>query len=98
MPRVLLHVVHHPHPEHLDDLLAAMRRLTAAAEGLDGLEEIGAFLDRDAMQVIAISVWSSAETLQAGSATLFAGLGDVPFDEWERRPSELLTLPEVAGG
>jgi quinol monooxygenase YgiN len=96
VPRVLFHAVHHPHPEHLDDLLAAMRRLTAAAQGLDGLEEIGAFLDRDGMRVVAISVWSSAEALQAGSGTLFAGLGDVPFDEWERRPRELLTLPEVA--
>ncbi len=96
MPRVLFHAVHHPHPEHLDALLGAMRRLNEAARGIEGLEEIGAFLDRDTMRVIAISVWSSAEALQAGRATLFAGLGEVPFEEWERRPRELLTLPEVA--
>lgn len=29
---------------------------------------------------------------------LFASLGDVPFDAWERRPRELLTLPEAVSG
>jgi len=28
-------------------------------------------------------------------AQLFGSLGDVPFDEWEARPRELLTLPEA---
>jgi quinol monooxygenase YgiN len=95
MTRVLLHATHYPHPEHVDDLLAAMAKLLAAAPGIDGLEEIGAFRDDESGRILAISVWSSAAALQAGSSTLFASLGDVPFDEWERRPGELLTLPEA---
>ncbi|SDC54917.1 hypothetical protein SAMN05660690_1859 [Geodermatophilus telluris] len=96
MPRVLFHAVHHPHPQHLDALLGAMRRLNEAAVGLEGLEEIGAFHDAEGGRVVAISVWSSPEALQAGSARLFAGVADLPLDRWERRPRELLTLPEVA--
>jgi hypothetical protein len=96
VPRVLFHAVHHPHPEHLDDLLGAMRRLNELAAGIEGLEEIGAFHDAEGGRVVAVSVWSSPEALQAGSAVLFAGLGEVPFDEWETRPRELMTLPEVA--
>lgn len=95
MPRVLFHATHYPHPEHLDDLLAAMSRITAAAPGVPGLEEIGAFTDTDHGRVLAISIWSSPQVLQAGMTQLFASLGDVPFDEWERQPRELLTLPEA---
>jgi len=94
MTRMLFHAIHHPHPEHLDDLLGAMGQISAAAPQVAGLEEIGAFVDADGPRVIAISVWSSPEALQAGMAQLFASLGDVPFDVWERRPRELLTLPE----
>ncbi|MGR7025579.1 hypothetical protein [Geodermatophilus sp. URMC 62] len=96
MTRVLFHAVHHPHPDHLEDLLGAMRRLNELAVGIDGLEEIGAFHDADGGRVVAVSVWSSPEALQAGSAVLFAGVADLPLDRWESRPRELMTLPEVA--
>lgn len=96
MSRVLLHAVHYPHAEHRDDLLAAMARLNDAAADLEGLEAIGAFSDTAGDRVIAISLWSSPDALQAGMGRLFASLGDVPFDQWERRPRELLTLPEAA--
>jgi hypothetical protein len=97
MSRVLFHAVHYPHPEHLGDLLGAMSRISEAAAGVEGLEEIGAFSDPDHGRVFAISVWSSPEAMQAGMGQLFASLGDVPFDQWERQPRELLTLPEAAG-
>ena len=95
MGRVLFHAVHHPHPQHVDDLLGAMRRISEAAPEVDGLEEIGAFHDAEGGRVIALSVWTSADALRAGMERLFASIGDVPFDEWERRPRELLTLPEA---
>lgn len=96
MPRVLFHAVHYPHPEHTDDLLAAMGRVATAARGLEGLEAIGAFHDAEGGSIVAVSVWSSPEALAAGAATLFASTADVPFDAWERRPRELATLPEAA--
>lgn len=95
MSRILFHATHHPRPEHVDDLLAAMSRLSATAHGVAGLDEIGAFTDEGRETVIAISVWESMEALQAGMQQLFAGLGDLPFDQWESRPRELLTLTEV---
>ncbi len=63
MPRVLFQVVHHPHPEHVDDLLGAMGRIAEAAPGVAGLDEIGAFLDADTGRVLAITVWASREAM-----------------------------------
>lgn len=96
MPRVLFHVTHHPRPEHRDDLLGAMTKVNAAAEGVPGLEAIGAFSDAAAGRVVAISLWSSPEAMQSGLQRLFAGVGEIPFDRWEERPSEALVLPETA--
>ncbi len=96
MPRMLFHVTHHPHPEHRDDLLGAMTRIYEAAPGVPGLEAIGAFSDDEGGRVFAVSLWSSPEAMQAGMERLFAFVGELPFDEWERRPYEALVLPEVA--
>lgn len=95
LPRVLFHATHYPQPEHVADLLAAMGPISAAAGQVPGLEEIGAFSDDKGGRILAISVWSSPEALQAGMAQLFSSLREVPFDQWERRPRELLTLPEA---
>jgi hypothetical protein len=93
--RVLFHATHHPRPEHVQDLLGAMSRIAAAAPDVEGLEEIGAFHDREGGRIIALSIWSSPEAMQAGMEQLFADLGEMPFDVWERRPREVLTLPEA---
>ena len=95
MPRILFHAIHYPKPEHVDDLLGAMAELSALAGDISGLEAIGAFTDEATGRIFAISLWSSAEALQAGTGQLFASLGNVPFDLWERQPRELLTLPEA---
>ena len=95
MSRVLFHAVHYPHPEHVDDLLDSMRGIMAAAPGLDGLESIGAYADEAGDRIVAVSVWASPEALQAATAGLFASIADLPFDVWERKPRELLVLPEV---
>jgi hypothetical protein len=91
----LVHAIHYPKPEHVDDLLRAMGQLSALTGDISGLEAIGAFTDEATGRIFAISLWSSAEALQAGSAQLFASLANVPFDVWERQPRELLTLPEA---
>jgi quinol monooxygenase YgiN len=96
MPRVMFQVVHHPHPEHVDDLLDAMRRIYDAAPGVPGLEAIGAFRDDEGGRVFAVSLWSSPEAMEAGMQQLFAWVGELPFDVWERQPYEALVLPEVA--
>jgi quinol monooxygenase YgiN len=95
MSRVLFHAVHYPHPQHLDDLLGSMSRIMAAAPAIEGLESIGAYADEAGGRIFAISVWASPEALQAATATFFASIADLPFDVWERKPRELLMLPEV---
>ena len=73
-----------------------MDRLRAAAAGLDGLEEIGAFEDADAGRIVAIWVWGSPAAMQAGMGELFASVGELPLDRWETRPFESATLTQVA--
>ena len=94
--RVLAQVVHYPKPEHRDDIVAAMGRVRAASTGVAGLEEIGGFEDADGGRIVALSVWSSPEAMQAGMATLGAAIADVPFDEWERQESFVEAFPQVA--
>ncbi|MEU8663561.1 antibiotic biosynthesis monooxygenase [Actinoplanes philippinensis] len=94
--RVLAQAVHYPKPEHRDDIIAAMGRLRAASSGVAGLEEIGGFEDPEGGRIIAISVWSSMEAMQAGMATLGAAIADVPFAEWERQAPSLAAFPQVA--
>lgn len=94
--RVLAQAIHFPKPEHRDDLVAAMGRLRAAAAGVDGLEEIGGFEDPDGGRIVAISVWTSAEAMQAGLPVLGAAVADVPFAVWERQPGSMQFLPQVA--
>ncbi|WP_328475540.1 hypothetical protein OHA21_19585 [Actinoplanes sp. NBC_00393] len=94
--RVLAQVVHYPKPEHRDDMIAAMGRLRAASAGVAGLDELGGFEDAEGGRLIAISVWSSAEAMQSGLATLFGAIADVPFDDWERQQYEMVTCPQVA--
>jgi quinol monooxygenase YgiN len=95
MSRVLFHAVHYPHPEYRDDLLESMRDLMAAATSVEGLESIGAYADGAGDRIVAVSVWASPEALQAANAGLFASIADLPFDVWERKPREILVLPEV---
>ena len=94
--RVLAQAVHTPLPEHRDDILAAMRRMNAAAAGIDGLEAVGAFDDADAGQLVAITLWSSLEAMQAGMQRLGAVVADVPFDRWETGEPSFTVLAEVA--
>ncbi|GAA3810371.1 hypothetical protein [Cellulomonas soli] len=96
MTRILMHAVHQPRPEHVDDLLAAMSAINTAADGLDGLEHIGAFQDPATGKIVAISLWGSMEALQAGAPTLLAGADGLPFDRWEDGEPELSMLSEVA--
>jgi hypothetical protein len=96
MARILARALHHPKPEHRADLIAAMKRLAAAADGLAGLDEIGAFDDTEGGRLVAISVWASPEAMQAGMPVLGAALADVPFDQWESQPSSMAIMPEVA--
>ncbi|MHC1561260.1 hypothetical protein ACR9E3_20040 [Actinomycetospora sp. C-140] len=94
--RVLFQVVHYPRPEHRADMIAAMAVIRETSTHIAGLDEIGAFEEPDGSRIIALSVWASAEAMQAGMGELFATVGDLPLDQWETRPAESATLTQVA--
>ena len=93
--RFLYHAVHYPKPEHRDDLLRAMRRLDDAFKDTPGLLDIGVWRDELSRGIVALSFWESRERFEAAAGRFVAAIADVPFDEWEERPAELLELQQV---
>ncbi len=86
--------IHHPKPEHVDDLLAAMTRFGKVLATTEGVLHASAWRAGD--QIVAISIWESRDRLLAARSVTAAAIADVPFASWEARPRELLTLDEVA--
>ncbi len=93
---LLLLAIHHPRPEHRDDLVDAMRDFQPALRGCEGLLDVRVWTEAaDDPRIVALSTWESTEALTAAMPTMAAALAEVPFDEWERRPRELMTLTPV---
>lgn len=96
--RYLFMALHHPRPEYRDDLLRWMQRVGAALREQAGLIELADFDDPATGRIIAVSIWESAEHFQNARERAFASLGeDPPYDLWETRPLEVLTLGEIEG-
>ncbi len=87
--------LHYPKPEHLDDLLAAMRRLNDALQDAPGLLQIGAWREESSNRIVAISLWESQQAFQAALGRIASAVADVPFSEWEERPRELIRATDV---
>ena len=87
--------IHYVKPEHVDDLLAAMRSINEAAHGAPGLLKIGAWRDILTGRVVGVSIWESREAFEAAQQRIFAATADLPFDEWEERPRDVLLLEEA---
>ena len=87
--------LHHPKPEHLDDLLTAMHRLNDALQDAPGLLQIGAWRDESSTRIVAISIWESQKDFQGASGRIASVVANVPFDEWEERPRELIRATDV---
>lgn len=84
--------IHHPKADHVDDLLGAMTEFGPRLEAVDGVERVEAWRELDGTRVFAMSVWRDGEAIQAALPQMGALLADVPFDRWEARPREMLTL------
>ena len=91
--RHLYMAIHFPRPEHVDDLLRAMTGLGSAMRAVAGLLEVSVWRDRD--RIVAMSVWESGAALDDAAPTITRAVADVPFDQWEARPRELLRLDEL---
>jgi heme-degrading monooxygenase HmoA len=84
--------IHHPKPEHADDLLASMHRVDQAAQGSPGLVQIGAWRDERSDRLIGLAVWESAEAFQASVERIFDVVADDPFDQWLLQPPDVFHL------
>ena len=89
---IALLAIHRPRPEHADDLLGAMNRFAPALEQVDGVRRVEAWREVDGGRVFAMSVWESEAAVGAAMPRMAELLADVPFDEWEASPHEMLTL------
>ncbi|HYM83926.1 MAG TPA: antibiotic biosynthesis monooxygenase [Candidatus Dormibacteraeota bacterium] len=85
--------IHHPKPEHAEDLLAAMTRFGATLATVPGMLGASAWAGDD--RIVAMSVWESRERFLEARSAMGEAIADVPFERWEARPRELLGLDEV---
>lgn len=85
-------VVHHPKPEHRDDMLASMKRVDAAAQGSPGLIRIGPWTDGRTDRLVGLALWESREAWEASYERIFAAVADDPILEWSTRPPEVYHL------
>jgi len=81
--------IHYPQPEHANDLLSAMHQLALAAQDIDGLLDMSAWVDDASGRVFATSTWESAEKAKAAWQELGALAAKTPFSQWERQPREV---------
>jgi len=51
----------YPKPGHNDDILSAVKKVSEAARLLEGLVEIGAWMDKEGDRIVNISLWESRE-------------------------------------
>ncbi len=82
--------IHYPSEGHRDDILGVVRRVAEAARKHEGAVDIGAWLDADNDRIIVMSLWESQENAAATAAELHPLVAGVPWEEWERQPSENL--------
>jgi heme-degrading monooxygenase HmoA len=87
--------IHHPKPEHVDDLLASMRRVDQEAQGSPGLIQIGAWRDQGSDRVVGLALWESAEAFGASVERIFEVVADAPFDQWLRQPPDVFRLTQA---
>ncbi len=78
----------YPKPGKTEDILNAVKRVSAAARQHEGLVEIGAWLDKDNNRIVNISLWESRGLAMKATAAMHAQFADIPWSEWERQPAE----------
>ena len=81
--------IHYPQADHLNDLLGAMKQLSDAAQQIDGLLDMSAWVDDASGRVFATSTWASAEQAKAAWQKLGALAQKAPFSQWEAKPREI---------
>jgi heme-degrading monooxygenase HmoA len=88
---VFLHIViHHPKPEYVEEVLASMRRVDAAAAGTPGLIAIGPWRSDSDTRLMGFAAWETEDAFHAARERIFSVAADDPFDVWLARPPQLI--------
>ncbi len=86
----------YPKPEHRDDVLVAVKKVSDAAREFRGLVDVGAWLDNENDRIVNISLWESPDDAAKARANMHRGFADIPWSSWERQPAEnFLNLTRV---
>ena len=86
--------IHYPRPEHVDEVLASMRRVDKAAEGTPGLIRMGAWRDEDGNRLVGLAMWESREAFEGSAERIFRIVADEPWDLWCERPIDVFHLTQ----
>ena len=78
----------YPKPEHTDDIMAAVKRVSEAARKYEGLVEIDAWLDKENDCIVNMSLWESKEQAMKATAEMHPMFADIPWSKWERKTAE----------
>jgi quinol monooxygenase YgiN len=85
--------IHHPHPDHVGDLVAHMRLVVETTSGAEGLVEFSCWREADG-RLIGYSRWESHEAFQAALPLIGANVAR-RRPEWTTEDDELLQLDEI---
>ena len=87
--------VHTPKPEHIDDLIASMRRFAAGGAGQAGLRGAHTMRDVRSGKLVGLAIWESREAFDAGVEAMRAAVADDPFLDWEVGVPDVYLLEDV---
>jgi hypothetical protein len=84
---------HHPHPDHVEDLMQHMLKTVALVRerAPDGLIEFSAFREEGGRRLIGLSLWRAREDFEA-AVPLIASRASERSDAWSVADDDLLTL------
>lgn len=75
--------VHHPKPEHRDDVIASMHRFGAAMEGKPGLVGVHTLADARTERLVGLALFQSKEAADALLPAARAAVAEDDFATWE---------------
>jgi hypothetical protein len=66
-----------------------------AVKDAPSLQRIGAWAEEPGDRMVALTIWKSHKAFQEALGLFGAAVANVPFEEWEARPRELVRAEEL---
>jgi hypothetical protein len=87
-------VIHHPKPQHRDDLIRGMLERAELMAGTPGFISAGPWLVEDDERIVGLARWESKDAFLAAVPPGF-GVQTSDVHEWETRPREIFHLVDA---